>query len=110
MKTVKYINSWALGIPIALGVLGIFWPGFFAIALLATTLTGLLQVVAALYFWGEFPENKHIKIYFAGVLCFFVLLAAIPENTDWIWFTPIGLCAYLCFIIYTQNDIPNETK
>lgn len=110
MKTVKYINSWALGIPIALGVLGVFWPGFFVIALLATTLTGLLQVVAALCFWGEYPENIYIKIYFAGVLLFFLLLAAWPDTNDWIWFMPLLLCAYLCVIIYTQKDLPNETE
>lgn len=110
MKTVKSINNWALGLPIGLGVLGIFWPGFFVIALLATTLTGLLQVVAAVCFWREYPENRHIKIYFVGVLLFFLLLAVLPETIDWIWAMPLLLCIYLNVIIYTQKEHPNETE
>lgn len=110
MKTVKSINNWALGVPIGLGILGIAWPGLFVLALLSTTLTGLLQVVAAVCFWREYPENRHIKIYFAGVLLFFFLLSVLPETMDWIWFTPFGLCIYLCVIIYTQKDLPNEPE
>ncbi|CAM3395066.1 hypothetical protein FLLO111716_08020 [Flavobacterium longum] len=109
MKTIKSINNWALGLPMGLGVLGIIWPGFFILALLSTTLTGLLQVVAAICFWGDYPENRHIKIYFAGVLLFFLLLSALPDGTEWIWLMPILLCVYLCIIIYTQKDLPNET-
>lgn len=104
MKRIKIFNAVAIGMPILFGLLGFIWKECWGIALLSTMLTGLLQVVAALLYYGEHPESMHIKIYFAGVVLFFTLWFALPVdiNTIILIFPP-ALCIYLCLIIYIEN-------
>jgi hypothetical protein len=111
MKTIKTLNKIAIGLPAFFGLLGFVWETFWGVALLSVMLTGLLQVVAAIMFWRDNPENNLIKVYFAGVAIFFVMWLALPIDMDIIiLILPPALCILLCWIIYTQNTVDHESE
>ncbi|MFC4817488.1 hypothetical protein [Flavobacterium sp. GCM10023249] len=74
---------------------------FLLIGAYGLTITGFLQVVAALIFVGTFPKNKFIYCYFGLVIFFFSVWSGSLE--DWFFIIPIFLIFFLTFIIYHQK-------
>ena len=103
MKTIKYVNATAVGLPILLGLLGLIWNELWIFALLSTMLTGLLQVLAGIMYWRDYPESNAIKVYFAGVAFFFVLWYFTSDLDVIGVIIPPALCVFLCWIIYSQK-------
>ena len=65
--------------------------------------TGILQVIAALFFLITFPKNKLIYTYFSIVILFFIIWDR--HTMDWLFVIPIGLIFFLTYIIYNQKKI-----
>ncbi|CAM4337358.1 hypothetical protein [Flavobacterium terrigena] len=112
MKTLKYINTFAIGFPITLLLIGIIindaagnWIGF---ALFSTMLTGLIQVLLGLFLLYKNPKNKHLRIYIISVILFFLLwfINAQINYLNIITFIlfpiPLILATYLSLIIYKK--------
>ncbi|MEZ4853490.1 hypothetical protein [Flavobacterium sp.] len=101
MKALKTLNTIALLIPILLGFIGFFFEEYFLYAIVATMVTGFLQVVAGVIFWIMFPKNIEIQVYFMLVALFFITIFS-GFNSDLIWILPPMLCVYLSIIIYKK--------
>jgi hypothetical protein len=102
MKAIKTLNTIALCIPIIISLFAIFESGLFALALLSTMVTGLIQIILAFKYWQENPKNIFIKIYFFIVAVFFFALCF--TNESWIWYLPPAICLYLSILIYTNEN------
>jgi hypothetical protein len=102
MKALKVLNTIALAIPISIGLLGFIKKEYLILAVVSTMTTGFIQVMAGIFFWYEFPKNNFIKIYFLGVLFFFLAWFAFKLG-DWIWILPPTLCLYLSILIYSTK-------
>ncbi|MFB9077466.1 hypothetical protein ACFFLS_18370 [Flavobacterium procerum] len=107
MKTIKNINAFAVGLPlIILMTYPITKEGAFIYALLATIVTGALQLLIALKLLFDNRFAKPIYIYFAGVVLFFVLWNIYPETNFYltisyfIFSLPPLLALYLSVLIY----------
>jgi hypothetical protein len=105
MKTLKVLNTIALGIPLVIGLLGFIDELFFIYALFSTVLTGLIQVIIAIYLAISRPKNNYIIAYFILMFAFFVGWLGFGFNT-WIWFLPILLSIYLSILIYSTTSEP----
>jgi membrane protein DedA with SNARE-associated domain len=103
MKALNVLNTIALAIPVSLGLLGIANESFFIYALVSTMATGFIQLLTGMFFWREYPASSHIKIYFALVAAFFLLLFT-NITSDWYWYMPPALCLYLSLLIYTKKN------
>lgn len=64
-------------------------------------ITGLLQVIAAILFFLEYPKNKLIHIYFGLVIIFFIIWDR--NSIDWLFAIPIFLLFFLTYIIHFQK-------
>ena len=64
MKSLKILNTVAIGIPIIISLFAVFNEEILLVALGATMITGFLQLIAACIYWLKHPANTHIKIYF----------------------------------------------
>lgn len=95
-------------LPVFLGVIGIFNEDFLFYALVSTMATGALQVLAGAVFWIINRESLDIKLYFSGVVGFF-LLAYFLDGHFIVWFMPPALCVFLFWIVFTYK-IPVEPK
>ena len=103
MKALKALNTIALAIPLGFALLSIIDQDLLLTALVSTMATGFIQVMAAIFFWYEYPKSIYIKIYFFFVTIFFILLYAKIKG-DWHWFLPPILCLYLSLLIYTKKN------
>lgn len=114
MKILKYINTFAIGLPILLLILGIIindaagnWIG---LALFSTILTGLTQVLLGLFLLIKNIKNKYLNlyIYIIAVILFFLLyyLNVNIFYSDIFYFflypIPLILATYFSLIIYKK--------
>lgn len=106
MKSIRILNIIAIAIPFAVAFFAIFEPGIILLAMMATMLTGLLQIIAGICFWVKNPGDNRIKLYFSGVVLFFIGLYFFFESgyNEWIFLAPfpVALCIYLTFIFYNE--------
>lgn len=103
MKTLKYINAFALSLPFLLGLLGFVDNVFWFFALLSTMVTGFLQMLVALLLLFWIPKNIHLYIYFFFTILFFVLWLGF-EIEYWLFVLPALLAIYLTYILFNQKD------
>lgn len=112
MKILKYINTFAIGLPILLLILGIIindaagnWIG---LALFSTILTGLTQVLLGLFLLIKNIKNKYLNTYIIAVILFFLLyyLNVNIFYSDIFYFflypIPLILATYFSLIIYKK--------
>jgi hypothetical protein len=113
MKTLKYINTFAIGLPLILLSIGFIindaagnWIGS---ALFSTILTGLIQVLLGLFLLYKNPKNKHLRIYIVSVIVFFLLWFIdvkifYSDILSYILFSiPLILAIYFSIIIYKKH-------
>ena len=109
MKTIKYLNTIAIGIPIILTVLSIIDNGLIILAIYSTIITGVIQVLLGLIILIKEPRNKYIIIYFLVVIAFFSLWYFNVKiiYSDLLTFTlfpiPLILAIYLSILIYKKE-------
>lgn len=109
MKLIYRINIFAIGLPILLGLIGIFFDIFLFYALISLMLTGLIQVLLGVYLFVNNPKDTNLKIYLGTVMAYFSSWFFI-ENSDldlgnftFIFFTiPALLAIYLTVIIFKK--------
>ncbi|MFY0483480.1 hypothetical protein ACI6PS_12825 [Flavobacterium sp. PLA-1-15] len=115
MKTIKYINTFAISLPIILALIGIIindtTGNYFGYALFSTMLTGFLQVMLGLTLFFTNTNNKPITIYLSAVVLFFLLWYL---NTNFIDYDVLNYClfaappilaVYLSLIIYKKEKL-----
>lgn len=106
MKITYYVNLFAIGLPIILGLLGFIDKDFFLQALISTILTGCIQIIIGFSMFIQNPKNKYILIYLLGVILYFaVIIFNINSfNTTIVDIIKFGLppilAIYLTIIIY----------
>lgn len=110
MKDLKYLNTFAIGIPLFFLIISIFENSILILAAYSTMITGFLQIAIALIALFRIKKNFYIIIYLFLVALFFLLWyynVNINYNDSWTWpliFTPLFLCIYLSMIIYNQKN------
>lgn len=120
MKSLKYINTFAICLPIILGLLSFIEKGFLFWCLLSTILTGKLQIITGVYLILRNPKNHYLQLYFSGVLFFFgfwfykaiqnseIIFDTINEilydkiSSPYFIAIPPALAIYLSLIIYKK--------
>jgi hypothetical protein len=116
MKTIKYLNTFALGLPLILFVVGIAVNdsagNYIAYALYSTIITGFIQVVLGIILFIKETKNKNIVIYLLIVFIFFLLwylnvkIIYSDYLTYFLFPIPLLLATYLSIIIYTKKQTP----
>jgi hypothetical protein len=105
MKTIKILNTIAVGIPIILMLIGIIKQDsageFIGYALFSTMFTGFVQVVLGILLLIRFPNNRYYQIYIVSVISFFVLWFIVYSLLLWI---PPCLAVYLSILIYSRPN------
>ena len=111
MKTIKFLNTIAVGTPIILATIGFIInnssENYYGYALFSTILTGLIQTILGMILLFKFKDNIHYKIYFINVILFFALWIWSPiiNKIDYFSYTliyiPPILAIYLSILIYT---------
>ena len=110
MKALKNLNTFALLLPLGIGLLGVIDESMLLIACLSTMITGLIQVLIGLFFWFLQKKNTYILIYLVTVIFFFTTWyfnsTKIHNNTldGFLFMTPPLLAVYLSVIIYSQKE------
>ena len=113
MKTIKILNTIAVGIPIMLMLIGIIKQDsageFIGYALFSTIFTGFVQVMLGLSLLRKFPENIHYQIYIVAVVSFFVLWFIVHSfNLYDVGYLLLGvppcLALYLSVLIYSRPN------
>jgi branched-subunit amino acid permease len=70
--------------------------------------TGVLQILAALFFLYAFPKSKSIYTYFVLVIVVFIVLkTGYVDPLTGLIFAPLLLITYLSYLIYSKK-INNE--
>lgn len=112
MKTIKYINTFAISLPFAiLLAYPIFKETVFFFSLYSTMLTGLLQIALGLILFFKNTKNLAVIIYLTAVILFFLLwyLNAthfdLNELTYFLFVVPPTLAIYLSILIYKKDDL-----
>lgn len=111
MKTIKYLNTFAVGLPILIGLFSLIDINYIGTALVSTMLTGFIQVVLALLLLYYNPSHKYLQIYIATVILFFTLwyFNATIFYSDYLTFflfpIPLILAIYLSIIIYKKETL-----
>lgn len=115
MKIIKYINTFALSLPIILALIGIIINdsagNYIGYALFSTMLTGFLQVILGLILFFRRPNHKSIIIYLTAVILFFLLwylnanFIASDALTYCLFIVPPVLALYLSLIIYKKEKL-----
>lgn len=110
MKTLKHINTFAIGLPIAILITyPIFKEGSLVWAAISTMLTGFLQVLIGIYLWLLNMKNISINIYLISVILFFstwyynYLIDYNDNITKILLGIPLVLAIYLSTIVYTKK-------
>jgi hypothetical protein len=109
MKAVKYLNTFAIGLPfLILTAYPIYDETSIFYALYSTMITGFIQVILGLYLFIKEPKNKFIIAYLSTVILFFSLWYFNMNifYSDYIGFSlfpiPLILAIYLSFLIYKK--------
>ncbi len=111
MKTIKHLNTIAIGIPLILTILSIIDNGLIILAIYSTIITGVIQVLLGLIILIKEPRNKYIIIYFLVVIAFFSLWYFNVKSvySDLLTFTlfpiPLILAIYLSILIYKKEKL-----
>jgi len=111
MKAIKYLNTFAIGLPILIALLGFIDIDYIGTALVSTILTGFIQVVLSLLLLYYSPKNKYLQIYITTVILFFTLwcLNINIFHSDFLTFLlfpiPLLLAIYLSSIIYKKETL-----
>jgi hypothetical protein len=113
MKTLKVLNTVAIGIPIFLTILAVLINdsagNYISYALFSTVLTGLIQVILGINLLYNDSKNSKLILYIVTVLLLFVLwfLNAQIFKSDILTYMlfpiPLLLAIYLSIIIYSQK-------
>ena len=97
MKTIKYLNTFAVGLPLILLVVGIAINdasgNYIAYALYSTIITGLIQVISGIIIFIKEPKNKNIIIYLLIVFIFFLL-----------WYLNVKIIKCIFFKLLNANN------
>lgn len=110
MKTINYINSFLLGIPIILFLLAFLKIiDLTVFGLLSFILLGLFQISVSGYMLFNEPQNKYLQLYITGVVFYFVMIYFDPFSSDDFKTcfgigTPIILAFYLSILIYKKAN------
>ena len=111
MKTIKYLNTIAIGIPLILTILSIIDNGLIILAIYSTIITGVIQVLLGLIILIKEPRNKYIIIYFLVVIAFFSLWYFNVKiiYSDLLTFTlfpiPLLLAIFISILIYKKEKL-----
>ncbi|WP_395052372.1 hypothetical protein [Flavobacterium sp.] len=111
MKIIKYLNTFAIGLPIILAILSLVNEKYIGTALVSTILTGLIQVILGLLLLYHNPENKYLQTYIITVVLFFFIWyynvnIIYTELLTYILYPiPLILAIYLSFIIYKRKTL-----
>jgi len=114
MKTIKILNTIAVGIPIMLMLIGIIKQDsageFIGYALFSTMFTGFVQVILGIILLIKFPKYMHYQIYLTGVGGYFVLWFISSEFdlqdgfAYFLFSIPPFLAMYLSILIYSRPN------
>ena len=110
MKAIKYLNTFAIGVPIILILLAPFDGEILFYSMFSMVLTGALQTILAIAFWIKNKNNFFIRIYFLLSIAFFLIFYVFNNfRLDDVfsfqfWAMPILLALYLSLIIYTWKE------
>lgn len=101
MKTINYINTFLLGIPLiifllaSLKIIDLTVFGLFSIILL-----GLFQIIISGYMLFNEPQNKYLQLYIIGVVFYFVTIYIDPfSSNDFKTYFGMGIPTILAFYI-----------
>lgn len=107
MKTIKNLNSFAIGLPLLIIITyPIFKESSLLYSLLSTMITGFIQVILGLCLLFKTPDDTKLQLYITCVIDFFILWfinAQIHYNDTLSYFLfpiPLILAIYLSIIIY----------
>ena len=109
MKTIKYLNTIAIGLPLVLTILSIIDISLIILAIYSTMITGAIQLLIGLIILIKEPRNKYIIAYFLVVIAFFSLWYFNVKiiYSDLLTFTlfpiPLLLAIYLSVLIYKKE-------
>ena len=110
MKTLKNLNTFALFLPIGLGLLGFLYESMFLLAYLSIMLTGFIQVLVGLFYWSLHKKDKAICIYFIAVILYFATwyynnkIEYSNNITMVLFIIPPFLAIYLTLIIHNKKE------
>jgi len=102
MKAVRILISLSLLLPLAFVIAGFFDENYFITALVSTMGTGALQVIAGAIYWIVNKNSLDIRLYFSGVIGFFLLAFTVGEHRI-LFFIPPALCLFLCWIVFSHK-------
>ena len=110
MKTVKYLNTFAVGLPIALLLsYPIIKEAAIFLSLVSTMLTGFIQFILGLYLSIINYKIRYIRVYLISVILFFILWI-INDSLGYLYLlnivlysTPIILATYLSILIFAKG-------
>lgn len=98
MTGTQQLNSLVIGLPLAIALFAIFKTGILVFALLATIITGFVQISIGLGLLFDHYKNRHLQIYFLLCTLFFSLWYA--TDWEWIWVLPLILAIYMTIILH----------
>jgi len=111
MKTIKNLNTFAVGLPLVILITYPFFKeGALLFALLSTMVTGFIQFCLGLKLLFEMPNNLKLQIYIVAVFLFFGLwfinnLIGYKDALTFILFPiPLILAIYLSVLIYKEPN------
>lgn len=116
MKIIKFINTFAIGIPILLILLILVDNEMQLYAMFSMVLTGVIQTILAIALWIKKRENVLIGFYFLLSISFFLIFFAFNNfKLDDVfsfkfWALPLFLAIYLSILIYKSNDVATENQ
>jgi hypothetical protein len=111
MKTAKYLNTFAIGLPLLIIITyPIFKESSILYSLLSTMVTGFIQVILGLWMLYNNPNDPKLQLYITSVLGFFTLwfINAQIEYKDilsyFLFPIPLILAIYLSVLIYKKTN------
>lgn len=111
MKTVKTINTIAIGLPLSLLLISIIANEMLFFAAYSTMITGAIQVLLGLFLFVKEPSNKLVIAYLLIVAAFFLLwyynaTIGYSDFLSTILFPiPLVLAVYLSIIVYKKEKL-----
>lgn len=111
MKTIKTLNTIAIGLPLTLLLLSIIANEMLFFAAYSTMITGAIQVLLGLFLFIKEPTNRRVIAYLLVVATFFLLwyynaTIGYSDFLSTILFPiPLVLALYLSIIIYKKEKL-----
>lgn len=112
MKTIKYINTFAISLPFLIAITyPIFEDSAIVFGLYSTMITGFLQVILGIIMLFKNPKNKSFQFYIAAVLLFFSLwyfnanIYYSDSLSVCLFSIPPILAIYLSVLIYKKEKL-----